>query len=131
MGTVRREAVRKGGSVETARKEGPAETVRDITAGSVRRGTVRKEEQAQTVRGITAGSVRREAARKEERIVRDITGITTVQTVQTITAGSVRRGTVRKEEPAATITADAETAHREAVRITAADRAEEIRWDAR
>ena len=89
------------------------------------------EEPAQTVRAITAQTVRRAAVRMEEPTVRAITGIITARTVQTITAQTARRATVRMEERAAITAAGAQTVRREDVRITAADRAEETRWDVR
>lgn len=102
--------------------EEPAQTVRAITAQTVRRGTVR---------AITVQIVRRAAVRMEGQTARAITGIIMARTVQTISVETVRRGTVRMEERAAIITAGAATVRREDVPITVAARAEETRWDVR
>lgn len=121
------QTVRRG----TVRMEDPEEIVRVITEGTVRRGIVRTGDPEETVRVITEEIVRRGTARTEERIVRVITGITTEETVQTIIAETDLQGTVRMEGPEDLITADARTDLREDVRITAADRGQEIHLDVR
>lgn len=110
----------------TARRESAG------TAGT--RRSAETEEAERIVRATTAGTVR-VITGTAEATVRDLTGITTAATVQTIIAGIVRREDVRMEGRAtvrAALTAvGAGTVPREDVRITAADRAEGIRWDVR
>ena len=116
------------------RKAEAAASAEATTTGeeeTVPRGTARTQG-AQTVRATIGETVPRETVRMEEAgIVRIITGIITARTVQTITVQTARRATVRMEERAAITAAGAQTVRREDVRITAADRAEETRWDVR
>ncbi len=120
---------------QTVRKEEPEggreETVRVITVGTVRRGTVRTADRGETARAIIAETVRRAAVRKEgrEESVRATTGITAREIVQTITVGIVRRGTVRtadREARAVTTAAGVRTVPRADVRTAGEARAEGI-----